>query len=59
MSNNQYTQKSMEAIALAQRIAAERGHQQLEQAHLLSALLTLPEGLIPQLLTKWAARPKR
>ena len=52
MSNNQYTQKSMEAIALAQRIAAERGHQQLEQAHLLSALLTLPEGLIPQLLTK-------
>ena len=52
MSNKQYTQKSMEAIALAQRIAAERGHQQLEQAHLLSALLTLPEGLIPQLLTK-------
>ena len=52
MSNNQYTQKSMEAIALAQRIAAELGHQQLEQAHLLSALLTLPEGLIPQLLTK-------
>ena len=52
MSNNQYTQKSMEAIALAQRIAAERGHQQLEQAHLLSALLTLPEGLVPQLLTK-------
>lgn len=52
MSNNQYTQKSMEAIAQAQRIAAERGHQQLEQAHLLSALLTLPEGLIPQLLTK-------
>ena len=52
MSNNQYTQTSMEAIALAQRIAAERGHQQLEQAHLLSALLTLPEGLIPQLLTK-------
>ena len=52
MSNNQYTQKSMETIQLAQRIAQERGHQQLEQAHLLSALLNLPEGLIPQLLSK-------
>ena len=52
MSNNQYTQKSMETIQLAQRLAQERGHQQLEQAHLLSALLNLPEGLIPQLLAK-------
>jgi len=52
MSNNQYTQKSMEAIQLAQRLAGERGHQQLEQAHLLSALLEMPEGLIPQLLAK-------
>ena len=52
MSSNQYTQKSMETIQLAQRLAQERGHQQLEQAHLLSALLNLPEGLIPQLLSK-------
>ncbi|MBR4360469.1 MAG: AAA family ATPase, partial [Clostridia bacterium] len=52
MSNNQYTQKSMETIQAAQRIAAERGHQQLEQAHLLSALLSAPEGLIPQMLSK-------
>ena len=52
MSNNSYTQKSMETIQLAQRLAQERGHQQLEQAHLLAALLNLPEGLIPQLLSK-------
>ncbi len=52
MSNPSYTQKSMETIQLAQRIAQERGHQQLEQAHILSALLNLPEGLIPQLLAK-------
>ncbi len=52
MSNNQYTQKSTEAIQLAQRIASERGHQQLEQAHLLLALLTMPDGLIPGLLQK-------
>ncbi len=55
MSQNQYTQKSMEAIQSSQRLAAERGHQQLEQAHLLSALLAQPEGLIPQLLAKMGA----
>jgi len=52
MSNQQYTQKSMEAIQAAQKIASERGHQQLEQAHLLSALLSAPQGLIAQLLSK-------
>ena len=52
MSNQQYTQKSMEAIQNAQRLASERGHQQLEQAHLLLSLLEMPEGLIPQLLTR-------
>ena len=52
MSQNQYTQKSMEAIQGAQRIAAEHGHQQLEQIHLLSSLLAQPQGLIPQLLSK-------
>ena len=57
MSNNQYTQKSMEAIQGAQRIAAERGHQQLEQAHLLAALLDSREGLIPQLLQKMSLSP--
>ena len=52
MSNNRYTQKTIEAIQTAQRAAGERGHQQLEQAHLLFALLDSPEGLIPQLITK-------
>ncbi|MDD6683627.1 MAG: ATP-dependent chaperone ClpB [Clostridiales bacterium] len=52
MSQNQYTQKSMEAIQGAQRVAAEHGHQQLEQIHLLSSLLAQPQGLIPQLLSK-------
>ncbi len=55
MSNNSYTQKSMEAIQNAQRLASERGHQQLEQAHLLLSLLETPEGLIPQLLSKMQA----
>jgi len=55
MSNNAYTQKTMEAIQTAQRLASERGHQQLEQAHLLYALLDAPQGLIPQLLGKMGA----
>ncbi len=52
MNGNQYTQKSMEAIQAAQRTAMEWGHQQLEQAHLLHALLSQRDGLIPQLMNK-------
>ena len=52
MSNNSYTQKSMEAIQRAQALAVERGQQQLEQAHLLCALLEDAQGLISQLLIK-------
>ena len=52
MSQNQYTQKSMEAIQRAQTLAGEHANQTLEQAHLLAALLEAQEGLIPQLLTR-------
>ncbi|NLD34749.1 MAG: AAA family ATPase, partial [Clostridiales bacterium] len=52
MNQNQYTQKSMEAIQRAQALATEYGQQTLEQVHLLYALTEQPEGLIPQLLIK-------
>ena len=52
MSQNQYTQKSMEAIQRAQTLAGEHANQTLEQAHLLTALLEAPDGLISQLLTR-------
>ncbi len=52
MNANQFTQKSLEAIQDAQNIAQEYGNQQIEQVHLLSALLRQEDGLIPQLLTK-------
>ena len=52
MNANQFTQKSLEAIQSAQDIAQEYGNQQIEQVHLLSALLRQEDGLIPQLLTK-------
>ena len=52
MNTQKFTQKSLEAIQAAQTIAQDYGHQQIEQAHLLYALLTAEDGLIPQLLTK-------
>ena len=52
MNFNTYTQKSIEAVQLAQSIARTRRNQQLEQLHLLSALLTQEGGLTPQLLKK-------
>ncbi len=49
---NQYTQKSLEAIQRAQRIAVDYQHMQVDQEHLASALLEDAGGLIPQLLGK-------
>ena len=52
MNTNQYTQKTLEALQSAQTIAAAHQNQQIEQAHLLLALLQQDGGLIPQLLKK-------
>ena len=52
MNTNQYTQKTLEALQSAQTIAAAHQNQQVEQAHLLLALLQQDGGLIPQLLKK-------
>ena len=51
MNMNQFTQKSLAAIQGAQDIAVEHGNQQIEQEHLLLALLSDEQGFIPQLLT--------
>ena len=50
MNFNQYTQKSIEAVQSAQSIAQSMGHQQLTQEHLLKALISQNDGLIPQLI---------
>ena len=52
MNFNNYTQKSLEAIQSARDLAVQNNHQQLEQVHLLLALLRQDGGLIPQLLRK-------
>ena len=51
MNAERLTQKSAEAIRSAQPIAQEYGNPQIEQVHLLWALLQDSEGLIPQLLS--------
>ena len=50
MNAQKYTQKSLEAVQAAQSLATEYGNQQIEQPHLLLALLSDEAGLIPQLL---------
>ena len=57
MNMNQLTQKTIEALQNAQRIAVEYSNQAVEQEHLLAALARQQEGLIPQLLTKLGADP--
>ena len=55
MNFGNYTQKSLEAVQSAQQLAVQNGNQQLEQIHLLVALLRQEGGLIPQLLRKMEA----
>ena len=52
MNLQNFTQKSQEAIQNAQNLAIRNNHQQLEQIHLLIALLQQDGGLVPQLLRK-------
>ncbi len=52
MNFNNYTQKSLEAVQSAQKIAVANNHQELHQIHLLLAMLRQEGGLIPQLLRK-------
>ena len=52
MNFNNYTQKSIEAVQSAQQLAVQNSHQQMEQVHLLLALLQQEGGLTPQLLKK-------
>ncbi len=52
MNINKFTQKSVEAINNCQKLAMDRGNQQIEQLHLLYSLITVEDSLIEKLLTK-------
>ena len=52
MDTNRFTQKSLEALQAAQQLAQSYGNAQVEQVHLLNALLSQENGLIGQLMGK-------
>src|SRR5688500_2847477 len=55
MQADKFTQRSHEAVADAQRLAAERRNPELAPAHLLLALLQQEDGLAPAVLRKLGA----
>lgn len=52
MNFNNYTIKSQEAIQRAQQIAQGYGHQQIENEHIIKAILEVDENVTPFLLKK-------
>ncbi len=52
MNLTKFTQKSVEAVQDTEKLAYEYGNQEIEQEHLLFALLRQEGGLIPQLIKK-------
>ena len=52
MNIQKFTQKSREAINDCEKLACDYGNQELEQEHLLVALLQQEDGLIPKLIEK-------
>ncbi len=52
MNIQKFTQKSIEAINACEKLAYEYGNQEIEQEHLIVALLTQEDGLIGKLIEK-------
>jgi ATP-dependent Clp protease ATP-binding subunit ClpB len=59
MDPNRLTQKSAEALHDAQTKALRFGHTEVDDEHLLLALLDQAEGIVPRLLTQAGADPDR
>ena len=57
MNAQKFTQKSLEAVQLAHNIAIEHNNMQIEQLHLLSALLQQENSLVAQLMKKMSVDP--
>ena len=58
MNAQKFTQKSLETIQLANNLALENNNMQIEQEHLLYALLKIDQSLIAQLLKKIGKDPQ-
>jgi ATP-dependent Clp protease ATP-binding subunit ClpB len=57
MKLDKFTTKAQEALQLAHALAESRGHQELTPEHVLSALLTQEQGVVPALLRKLGVEP--
>src|ERR1700751_4301773 len=57
MKLDKLTTKAKEALQQAHALAESRGHQELTPEHLLSALLTQEQGVVPALLRKVGVEP--
>ncbi len=54
---DKFTLKAQEAVQAAQDIAARHDHQQIEPLHLLGALVSQHDGVVPPVLEKLGVRP--
>jgi len=54
---NRYTEKAQEAVLVAQKLAEEKSHTQIEVEHLLFALADQESGVVPQVLGKLGIDP--
>lgn len=52
MNFNKFTEKAQEAIATSQTLADNSNHSQIEVEHLLLALVSQPDGVVPQIFRK-------
>ena len=52
MNIQKFTQKSIEAVNGCEKVAVEYGNQEIEQEHLLYALMTIEDSLIAKLIEK-------
>ena len=52
MNINKFTQKSLQAVQDCEKVALEYGNQEIEQEHLLYALLVQDDSLILKLMEK-------
>jgi ATP-dependent Clp protease ATP-binding subunit ClpB len=58
MDPNRLTERSQQAVHAAHALAARLRHQQIDNEHLLTALLEQPGGLVPDLLIRAGLSPE-
>ncbi len=58
MNIQKFTQKSIEAVNQSEKLVYEYGNQEMEEEHLLLALMQQEDGLIPKLIEKMGMDPR-